>query len=54
MLLVGQGIGTPHIVERRSTIDIDAACPSTYHEFEGPEAIPYDTEGKPITFYSAW
>ncbi|KAG2159911.1 dienelactone hydrolase [Suillus bovinus] len=21
------------------------ACPSTYHEFEGPEAIPYDTEG---------
>ncbi|KAG1833851.1 dienelactone hydrolase [Suillus variegatus] len=21
------------------------ACPSSYHEFEGPEAIPYDTEG---------
>ncbi|KAI0094653.1 dienelactone hydrolase [Irpex rosettiformis] len=21
------------------------ACPSCYHEFEGPEAIPYDTEG---------
>ncbi|KIK82927.1 hypothetical protein PAXRUDRAFT_832118 [Paxillus rubicundulus Ve08.2h10] len=21
------------------------ACPSIYHEFEGPEAIPYDTEG---------
>ncbi|KAF9654367.1 dienelactone hydrolase [Thelephora ganbajun] len=21
------------------------ACPSTYHEFEGPEPIPYDTEG---------
>ncbi|KAJ7837564.1 dienelactone hydrolase [Mycena olivaceomarginata] len=21
------------------------ACPSTYHEFEGPEAIPYDVEG---------
>ncbi|EMD41825.1 dienelactone hydrolase [Gelatoporia subvermispora B] len=21
------------------------ACPSTYHEFEGPDAIPYDTEG---------
>ncbi|PPQ64443.1 hypothetical protein CVT26_002150 [Gymnopilus dilepis] len=21
------------------------ACPSVYHEFEGPEAIPYDTEG---------
>jgi carboxymethylenebutenolidase len=22
-----------------------AACPSIYHEFEGPEAIPYDVEG---------
>ncbi|KAI0825181.1 dienelactone hydrolase [Trametes gibbosa] len=21
------------------------ACPSTYHEFEGPEALPYDVEG---------
>ncbi|KAH9486889.1 Putative carboxymethylenebutenolidase [Psilocybe cubensis] len=21
------------------------ACPSVYHEFEGPEPIPYDTEG---------
>ncbi|TFY71938.1 hypothetical protein EVG20_g1065 [Dentipellis fragilis] len=21
------------------------ACPSVYHEFQGPEAIPYDTEG---------
>ncbi|KZV76918.1 dienelactone hydrolase [Peniophora sp. CONT] len=21
------------------------ACPSCYHEFQGPEAIPYDTEG---------
>ncbi|OCH96457.1 dienelactone hydrolase [Obba rivulosa] len=21
------------------------ACPSTYHEFEGPDPIPYDTEG---------
>jgi carboxymethylenebutenolidase len=21
------------------------ACPSSFHEFEGPEAIPYDTEG---------
>ncbi|CAL1695932.1 unnamed protein product [Somion occarium] len=21
------------------------ACPSTYHEFEGPEALPYDAEG---------
>jgi len=21
------------------------ACPSTYHEFEGPEPIPYDTQG---------
>ncbi|KLO14430.1 dienelactone hydrolase [Schizopora paradoxa] len=21
------------------------ACPSIYHEFEGPEALPYDTEG---------
>ncbi|KAG1825980.1 dienelactone hydrolase [Suillus subaureus] len=24
------------------------ACPSSYHEFEGPEAIPYDTEGEQI------
>ena len=24
----------------------DLACPSTYHEFEGPEPIPYDVEGK--------
>jgi hypothetical protein len=22
-----------------------SACPSIYHEFEGPEAIPYDVEG---------
>ncbi|KAI0307823.1 dienelactone hydrolase [Multifurca ochricompacta] len=22
------------------------ACPSSFHEFEGPEAIPYDVEGK--------
>lgn len=22
------------------------ACPSVYHEFEGPEAIPYDVEGE--------
>lgn len=22
-----------------------AACPSSFHEFEGPEAIPYDVEG---------
>lgn len=21
------------------------ACPSVYHEFEGPDPIPYDTEG---------
>jgi hypothetical protein len=21
------------------------ACPSSFHEFEGPEALPYDTEG---------
>lgn len=21
------------------------ACPSSYHEFQGPEAIPYDAEG---------
>lgn len=27
--------------------NLDPACPSTYHEFEGPEPIPYDTEGKP-------
>jgi len=23
-----------------------SACPSIYHEFEGPEAIPYDVEGE--------
>lgn len=22
------------------------ACPSSFHEFEGPEPIPYDTEGQ--------
>jgi len=22
------------------------ACPSSFHEFEGPEALPYDTEGQ--------
>lgn len=21
------------------------ACPSVYHDFEGPDALPYDTEG---------
>ena len=25
--------------------DAPVACPSSFHEFEGPEAIPYDTEG---------
>ena len=24
---------------------LSSACPSVYHEFEGPEPIPYDTEG---------
>ncbi|KAF7791820.1 hypothetical protein EIP86_002844 [Pleurotus ostreatoroseus] len=24
---------------------VSEACPSTYHEFEGPEPIPYDVEG---------
>ena len=23
-----------------------SACPSVYHEFEGPEPIPYDVEGE--------
>jgi carboxymethylenebutenolidase len=23
------------------------ACPSSFHEFEGPDPIPYDTEGTP-------
>jgi hypothetical protein len=37
-------------------IDLDGpACPSTYHEFEGPEPIPYDTEGKSTTCHlSRW
>jgi dienelactone hydrolase len=28
------------------------ACPSSFHEFEGPEAIPYDTEGKECLYFS--
>jgi len=24
---------------------LHVACPSSFHEFEGPEAIPYDVEG---------
>ena len=27
-------------------ISIRSACPSTYHEFEGSEPIPYDVEGQ--------
>ena len=47
-LLVGWSIRTPYTLEDGG-IDLGSACPSTYHEFEGPEPIPYDTEGKPIT-----
>jgi dienelactone hydrolase len=25
------------------------ACPSSFHEFEGPDPIPYDTEGAHLT-----
>ncbi len=28
---------------------LDVACPSSFHEFEGPEPIPYDTEGLEIS-----
>ena len=46
-LLVGSGHQNLHGV-----IDLHGpACPSTYHEFEGPEPIPYDTEGKSTTFH---
>lgn len=31
-----------------SLTQVRLACPSTYHEFEGPEPIPYDTEGTPF------
>ena len=31
-------------------VDACPACPSTYHEFEGPEPIPYDVEGKDISY----
>lgn len=27
------------------------ACPSSYHEFETPDPIPYDTEGLPLPCY---
>jgi carboxymethylenebutenolidase len=40
-----QASGATHNVEW-DAIDLGSACPSTYHEFEGPEPIPYDTEGK--------
>lgn len=26
------------------------ACPSSFHEFEGPEPIPYDVEGLGVRF----
>lgn len=26
------------------------ACPSSFHEFEGPDPIPYDTEGTPLAY----
>ena len=51
-LLVGWSNGTPYSLED-GAIDLGSACPSTYHEFEGPEPIPYDTEGKPTTRYLA-
>lgn len=51
-LLVGWNIRTPWSVEW-GAIDPGPACPSTYHEFESPEPIPYDTEGKSTTRYFA-
>jgi hypothetical protein len=27
------------------TSSICSACPSSFHEFEGPDPIPYDVEG---------
>ena len=27
------------------TSSIDSACPSSFHEFERPDPIPYDVEG---------
>lgn len=29
------------------------ACPSSFHEFEGPEPIPYDTEGRVLCLLGA-
>lgn len=28
------------------------ACPSSFHEFEGPEPIPYDVEGLGLSFHT--
>jgi len=30
------------------------ACPSSFHEFEGPDPIPYDTEGTPLAYIFLW
>lgn len=38
-------VGVKMSEERNIRSNYTQACPSVYHEFEGPEPIPYDTEG---------
>ena len=42
MLLVNNDI----VHEGMNLLTVIPACPSSYHEFEGPEALPYDNEGQ--------
>lgn len=44
MYLLNTRNGTD-VFPRLSLIGFVVACPSSFHEFEGPEPIPYDTEG---------
>ena len=34
-----------------TTYRLCLACPSSFHEFEGPEPIPYDVEGPCVSFH---
>ena len=42
-------LGSQLVLVRKITANtgrrIDLACPSSFHEFEGPDPIPYDVEG---------
>jgi carboxymethylenebutenolidase len=41
--VVGQQVNFSYLVKVADTM---AACPSIYHEFEGPDPIAYDVEGE--------